>query len=112
MGASRSSIPGAVEAIRAKEAEWAEMTGQVIGLFQEGRYEEAIRIAEGALAVARGVYDPYHLNTATSLNNLAILYRAVGRDRDAQDLFREAFDIDTGVASPYRHADSGRERSV
>ena len=114
MGASRSSTIGAVEAIRSREALWAEMTGQVIGLYQEGRYEEAVRLAEDALEVARGVYDRHHLNTATSLSNLAILYRAVGRDRDAQDLFQEAFDIDADarVIPPTPERAVASERSV
>jgi Tfp pilus assembly protein PilF len=96
MSASRFPLTS-VESIRAREALWADLTEQAIGFFQEGRYAEAVRAAEEALEVARGIYDSHHLNMATSLSNLAVLYRTAGRERDAQDLFREAFDIDDGA---------------
>ena len=44
---------------------------QVNKLYQEGKYQEAIPIAERAVEVAKRVRGPEHLDTATSLNSLA-----------------------------------------
>jgi type II secretory pathway pseudopilin PulG len=44
---------------------------EVINLFQQGRYGEAIPIAEKVLTISEKVLGPEHPDTATTLNNLA-----------------------------------------
>ncbi len=43
-------------------------------LYQQGKYSEAIPLAEQALAIRREQLGDNHPSTATSLNNLALLY--------------------------------------
>ena len=51
---------------------------QVVQLYGQGRYAEAIDIARQAVAEAEAAFGPDHATTATSLNNLAELYRIDG----------------------------------
>jgi tetratricopeptide (TPR) repeat protein len=51
---------------------------QVKQLIEEGRYPEAIPLAEKAVELAKRVYGPEHPYTATSLNNLGELRQAMG----------------------------------
>jgi tetratricopeptide (TPR) repeat protein len=83
-----------VESLRVREALWNEMTEQVLDLYQMGDYPQAVEIAEKALNLAENIYDPHHLNLATSLTNLATLMRAQGREGEAEALYRRAMDID------------------
>ena len=48
-------------------------------LFAQGRYEEAMPFAEHAWKLGQQEYGPDHLSTATLLNDLGELYRALGR---------------------------------
>jgi tetratricopeptide (TPR) repeat protein len=50
---------------------------------QEGRYAEAIPIAEEAVGLGRESYGPEHLWVARSLNSLATLYSEIGRYEEA-----------------------------
>jgi tetratricopeptide (TPR) repeat protein len=52
---------------------------QVVGLNQAGRYGEAIPLAQRALAFAEQVRGRDHPDVGDSLNNLAELYRLLGR---------------------------------
>ena len=51
---------------------------QVKQLIEEGRYPEAVPLAEKAVELAKRVYGPEHPYTATSLNNLGELRQAMG----------------------------------
>ncbi|ODS31932.1 MAG: hypothetical protein SCARUB_02941 [Candidatus Scalindua rubra] len=76
------------------DLEEAERLNQkVIRLYQEGRYEDAIPHAERALALREKAIGPEHSNVATSLNNLAGLYRAQGRYADAEPRCLRALSI-------------------
>ena len=48
-------------------------------LYAEGRYQAAIPFAEIALRLGEREFGPDHPNTATFLNNLALLYPAFPR---------------------------------
>jgi tetratricopeptide (TPR) repeat protein len=48
-------------------------------LYQQGRYSEAEPYAKEALRLGTEEFGPDHPNTATFLNNLALLYQAQGR---------------------------------
>ena len=45
-------------------------------LYYEGRYDEAIPLAERSLAIREKAFGPEHPNVAKSLNTLALLYKA------------------------------------
>jgi CHAT domain-containing protein/Tfp pilus assembly protein PilF len=69
-------------------------------LYQAGRYSEAIPLAEEVLAISEAELGPNHLDTATSLNNLALLYEAQGRYEDAEPLFQRALGIREAELGP------------
>ena len=55
-------------------------------LEKQGRYSEAVPLAQRALALYEKVLGPDHPDVATALNNLAELYRRQGRYADAEPL--------------------------
>ena len=65
---------------------------QVVQLYQQGRYEEAIAVAQQVLAIRESILGD-HPDTATSLNNLARLYQAMGRYGEAEPLFQRSLSI-------------------
>ena len=76
-----------------KLAEAERLTQQVIQLYQQGKYNEAIPLAEQALAIIKQQLGDNHPLTAQSLNNLAGLYRVQGRYSEAEPLYKEALAI-------------------
>jgi tetratricopeptide (TPR) repeat protein len=74
-------------------AEAERLNQQVIQLYQQGKYNEAIPLAEQALAIRKKVLGDNHLDTATSLNNLALLYESQGRYSEAEPLYKQALTI-------------------
>src|SRR5450759_4616155 len=63
----------------AQTDEAAALNQQVIKLYNEGRYSEAIQLAQRLLTIQEKALGPEHPDVATSLNNLASLYQALGR---------------------------------
>ncbi|MBE5229316.1 MAG: tetratricopeptide repeat protein [Microcystis aeruginosa PMC 728.11] len=76
-----------------KLAEAERLTQQVIQLYQQGKYNEAIPLAEQALAIIKQQLGDNHPSTAISLNNLAALYRVQGRYSEAEPLYKQALAI-------------------
>jgi tetratricopeptide (TPR) repeat protein len=74
-------------------AEAKRLNNQAVELYQQGKYNEAISLAEKALAIRKKVLGENHLDTATSLNNLAELYRSQGRYSEAEPLYKQALAI-------------------
>ena len=66
---------------------------QAYELYQQGKYNEAIILAEQALEVRKKILGDNDLHTAGSLNNLALLYQLQGKYTEAEDLYKEALDI-------------------
>ena len=62
-------------------------------MFAEGNYKEAIPLAEKAIEIVRRERGPEDPDTATSLNNLAELYRVMGNYAKAEPLYQEALRI-------------------
>jgi tetratricopeptide (TPR) repeat protein len=62
---------------------------QVIQLWQQGNYEQAITIAEQALELARYLRGNKHPDVAINLNNLAFLNYSQGRYSEAEPLYIE-----------------------
>jgi tetratricopeptide (TPR) repeat protein len=62
-------------------------------LYQEGRYQEAIPLAEKLVAITQRMLGPDQPDTAISLNNLAALYYQMGAYQKAEPLYRQALQI-------------------
>jgi CHAT domain-containing protein/Flp pilus assembly protein TadD len=76
-----------------KLAEAERLNQQVIQLYQQGKYNEAIPLAEQALAIRKKVLGDNNRLTADSLNNLAELYKSQGRYSEAEPLLEQALAI-------------------
>ncbi len=62
-------------------------------LNQRAQYQEAEPLYKRALAIREEVQGPEHLDTATSFNNLAFLYRVQGKLVEAEPLYKRALAI-------------------
>ncbi len=85
----------AVKESSSQDSELAEaerLDQQVILLYQQGKYSEAIPLAERALAIRRKILNE-NPDVATSLNNLAQLYENQGRYSQAELLYRQALEM-------------------
>jgi CHAT domain-containing protein/Tfp pilus assembly protein PilF len=74
-------------------AEAERLNQQVIKLYNQGKYEEAIPLAKLALAMWEKLLGKDHPDVAASLNNLAVLYRNQGKYAEAEPLFQRALAI-------------------
>ena len=64
--------------------EWETLNQEVMDLYRAGRYDRAVVVAKKALEVAERSVGQDHPNVATSLNNLAGLYRNTKRNEEAE----------------------------
>ena len=77
---------------------------QVLQLYEEGRYEEAIPLAQRALEIRETALGESHPHVATSLNNLAALYRDQGNYSAAEPLFLRSLEIlETALGESHPH---------
>ncbi|MDJ1177119.1 CHAT domain-containing protein [Roseofilum capinflatum] len=81
---------------------WETVNQQIVQLYQQGQYAAAIPLGERAIELARERWGNEHENVATSLNNLAELYKSQGRYSDAEPLYQEALAI-IRIALPENH---------
>jgi tetratricopeptide (TPR) repeat protein len=63
---------------------------QIIMLYQEGKYEDAILYAKRALEISEKALGNDHPDVAASLNNLASLYYTTGKYSEAEPLYKRA----------------------
>ena len=80
--------------------EWEILNEEVKSLYQKGQYDRAVVVAKKALTVAEVNVGPDHPDVATSLNNLAEVYRAQGRYAEAEPLHKRALGIAEKVLGP------------
>ncbi len=66
---------------------------QVINLYGQGRYSEAIPIAKEVLSIREKAFGPEHPDVASSLNYLALLYYYLGDYAKAEPLFKRSLHI-------------------
>ena len=59
-------------------------------LFNGGKYNEALTVAEQQRKLLRDAYGEGHHEYATAVNNVATLYQAIGRYNEAEPLLLEA----------------------
>ncbi|MGD2184232.1 tetratricopeptide repeat protein [Lusitaniella coriacea] len=62
-------------------------------LYKQGQYTNAIPLAHSAVKIHEKVLGSEHPKTATSLNNLALLYLAHGQYKESEILFQRALEI-------------------
>ena len=74
-------------------AEAQQLSQQVLQLNQQGKYDEAVPLAERALAIRRKILGEEHPDVATGLNNLAALYENQGRYAEAEPLYQQALEL-------------------
>jgi CHAT domain-containing protein/tetratricopeptide (TPR) repeat protein len=80
--------------LRAQDAKDAQaLNAQVVQLYRTGKYADAIPLAQRALAINEKAFGTDDPNVATSLNNLAALYRAQGSYAEAEPLYKRALSI-------------------
>src|SRR5215469_4516101 len=73
---------------------------QVRNLFEEGKYQQAIPIAEKLLAIREKELGLEHLDTASSLNSLATLYLQIGDYAKAEPLLLQLLQVVTKILGP------------
>ena len=74
-------------------AEAEKLNQQVVELYQQGKYKDAISLAQKALAIREKVLGSEHPDVATSLNNLALLYQVQGNYSEAEPLYQRSLAI-------------------
>ena len=77
-----------------------ELNQEVMRLYQQGRYAEAIPHAEKALTIYEKALGPEHPYTALSLNNLAELYGTMSAYDKAEPLYRRSLAIHEKALGP------------
>src|SRR4051794_22041616 len=82
------SVASSVGAQQASIEEAQQLNDQALKLHALGRYDEAIPLAQRALAIHEKVLGPEHSDTAMALNNLAYVYYATGAYAEAEPLYR------------------------
>ena len=70
-----------------------QLNQQVLQLYQQGHYAEAIPLAKESLRIREQALGPNHSDVATSLNNLALLLYKAGDYAGAQPLYERALAI-------------------
>ena len=90
----------ACPASQSDDDEFKSLNQQVHKLFEQGKYQEAIPLAENAVELAKRVYGPQRTYTASSLNSLAALYKYTGEYAKAEPLLQEALRIRQRVLGP------------
>ena len=72
---------------------WLKLNRQVVELYNQGKFNEAIDLAEQALNLAKSLYPSDHPDVATSLNNLALFYDSQGSYPEAEPLYKKALEM-------------------
>ncbi|KAG8466033.1 hypothetical protein KFE25_005603 [Diacronema lutheri] len=87
-GRLNATINGADPELVAFESK--RLGARVHALFNQGRYAEALEVAEQQRALLLESYGSEHQEYATSVNNVATLYQALGRHEEAEPLLQQA----------------------
>ena len=80
--------------------EWDKLIQEANQLYRAGNYPGAVEVAKKALEVAEKSLGPDHPDVATSLNNLAELYRTQGQYAQAEPLYKRSLAISEKSLGP------------
>jgi CHAT domain-containing protein/Tfp pilus assembly protein PilF len=86
--------------VAAQEQRVNDLSTQVVQLCQQGKFTEAIPVAEEAVRVAEAIFGPEDPKVATSLGILAMMYRVQDRYADADPLYKRALAIREKALGP------------
>ena len=86
-------LSGCIEKKAASNLDWYDLNYKTMQLTRQNQHAVALPIAEQALQLAEKINDSNHPNVATSLNNLAGIYEALGRKENAENSYRRAIGI-------------------
>lgn len=78
---------------RKEAAEAGRLNGLILSLYSQGKVNEALALAERALAIRRRLFGEEHVLTATSLNNLASLWNAQGKSAESVALHHKVLAV-------------------
>ena len=81
-----------------------ELSVQVIALYKEGKYDAALPLAQRALELREKAVGPDHLLTSDASANLAMIYLAKAKRKEAKPYFEKAISI--------REKDPGADKTV
>ena len=84
----------------AQADELSDLNDQSAKLYKEGKFPEAVTVAQQAVALAEKLHGPDHIDVATPLNNLGEFYRVTGRYADAEQLHKRALAIREKALGP------------
>ena len=93
------------EASLAEEDDPGALNQRVNQLIEQGKFQEAIPIAERAVEVAKHTLGPDHPKTADALNDLGFIFQKIGNYAKAEPLYQEALRIRQKVLGP-EHSDT------
>jgi CHAT domain-containing protein/Tfp pilus assembly protein PilF len=93
-------LPQPIEAQTVELEEAKRLSQQVIQLYGQSRYAEAIPLAEKVVAILEKALGPDHPDVATSINNLAALYLNQGHYGKAETLFQQSLAIREKALAP------------
>lgn len=90
--AALALLLGLSTALHAQSDNTRVLIAQVEDFYRAGKYEEALPVAQHALALAEAQHAPAPVLGA-ALDNLALLYKVFGRYDEAEPLYKRAFDL-------------------
>jgi len=94
------SAPSAFAQQETRSSEVETLNADVGRLYREGRFEEAIPLAERALSIQERALGPDDPLVVEAINSLAMLYRAAGDYVGAESLFERVLEITTEALGP------------
>lgn len=78
---------------KSDEVSWQSLNTELVKFYSAKRIKESEEIAQKALDFAKRKFGPNDARTATSINNLAELYRVQGNYKKAEVLYKQSLDI-------------------
>lgn len=76
-----------------QQARWYQLSEQVVQLSDQGKYADAIPVAQQVVSIAESTYGANDVHTGLSLNRLGMLLQDVNRYADAEPIFKRALGI-------------------
>src|SRR5438132_10536789 len=73
---------------------------QVVQLYEQGDYEQALALAQEAYDLSQKLPAPEHPLLATAMNNLGFLYDAMGSSAQARPLYEQALAMRQRLLGP------------
>jgi tetratricopeptide (TPR) repeat protein len=84
---------GLITNARAQQNTWDELNAQVDSLYGQGKFVQAVPVAQQLVDFAEKSFGADAPNVASSLNKLAVLYEEVGNLSDAEPLYQRSLKI-------------------